>query len=375
MTFCTLPPPSRHALPPSGLRARSSIALSSIFVVSIVGVSTLAMSVPALARQGAQQDAPQTPGGGAGFKPNEFPGPRGTKISFPTGLYDEKAVAVEQIKAARARAIKENKRVLVMWGENKCGFCVFLNDMLTHDEFIAPTIKGEYVWIKIDIGKFDRNIELAKFYDTPITEQGFGAPALTIIDPLTDKAVAVKGGNSLTAKPMTTERVFDELVVRELLLTNKPPAKVAQSLVNEACVSAKKNNKRVLAVFVTPSSEASEQVVAWLDQPQVITALTKGADIVRIDTERMIGGRTVLNRMSEGKVVAAPFFAVMNVEGDLAAPGASFSGLPEGTEAIERFTQMLKANISGLDEAGLASLAKTLSAPKAGEAKPVEMKK
>lgn len=290
---------------------------------------------------------PQAPGKPApGGPPNEFPGPHGTKFTFPTSLYDEKAVATDQVRVARQKAQKEGKRVLIMWGENMCGFCVFLNDILVNDTVVAPLVKTDYVWIKINIGKFDRNTDLAEYYSTAILDKNTGAPALTIVDPASDKAVGVKGGNAMVAKPMTMDQPFDTTVIREFLIINRPPARVAQTVYNDSVAKAKGGGRLVLAAFTVPLSEQCEAMERFLASPEAAPVLAKGYEVVKIDTERMIGGRTVLNRLAEGKVVAAPFIAIATSDGELAAPGASFSGLPADSAEVQRFVGTL-AKLSG----------------------------
>ncbi len=43
-------------------------------------------------------------------------------------IYDESADARRQIAEALARAKRENRRVLVQWGANWCGWCHLLHD-------------------------------------------------------------------------------------------------------------------------------------------------------------------------------------------------------------------------------------------------------
>lgn len=316
----------------------------------------------------ADPNAPQTPGG-APAGAQTFPGPRGTTITFPTGLYDEKAVATEQIAEARRRARDEGKRVLVMWGENRCGFCVFLNDMLKTDPAVAPLVKAEYVWIKIDIGKFDKNIDIANFYNTPLMEQGFGAPALTVIDPVTDRALDRRGGNSMTAKPMTMSRVFDEKVVAEFLSAHRAPAKVAQTILNDALAEAKKDQKAVLAYFVTPGSEDAEALDAWVKKARSETALGKNLAVARLDTQRMIGGAQLLKKAAGTDAAAAPFIVLLDSEGNSLGADTMLTNLPTSEGEIKQFEEMLKKHAPKMTDAERAAVMTSLKQPAAGEAK------
>lgn len=306
-------------------------------------------------------EAPQSPGATPGQE--EFPGPGGKTFRFPTGLYDEKADATKTISEARELAKKEHKRVLVMWGENRCGFCVFLNDLLKNDPQIRPLVKGDYVWVKVDIGKFDKNIGLADYYRTPMLEQGFGAPALTIIDPVTDQTVDKRGGNSMVAKPMTITRPFDEKIIFEFLNDNKPPAQVAQSVMNNALADAKKaGNDRILSLFVVPGSDECDAIMSWAKRAEK-TALSKSVSLAKIDTQRMIGGTTVLKRAAGSTAVAAPFLVLLDAEGNSVGPETMFTALPKTDGEFKQFDDMLKKHAPKLSDAERAAVIESLKEP------------
>ncbi|HIG04701.1 MAG TPA: thioredoxin family protein, partial [Planctomycetes bacterium] len=75
-------------------------------------------------------------------------------------VYDEKANATDDIAAAVDRAAKNHKRVLVVYGGNWCGWCVKLDEFFKKDRSVARTLRYEYEVVKVDIGKFDKNMEL-----------------------------------------------------------------------------------------------------------------------------------------------------------------------------------------------------------------------
>lgn len=342
--------------------------LTTLSALALIGLPCVAWAMQPTAtpsRDGGTFTAP-------GEKKDEFPGPRGTKISFPTGLYDEKADAHEQIRKAREIAARENKRVLVMWGENKCGFCVFLNDVLSNDPLVKPMVKAEYVWIKCDIGKFDKNINLAEYYDTKLLDPGFGAPALTVIDPDTDKAIDRRGGNQMTAKPMTMERVFDEKGIYEFLANAKAPAKPAGPQLISAQAAAAKGGKKVLAFFTMPLNEGCDVANAWLGRADVQGALGKGFVVAKIDTERMIGGQDVLMRVAGTKAVMAPYIALLDGDGNAVTEAGKFTALPKTDDQIAGFIDALRKAHPGLTDAEKDVIVKSLK--EAWEPKPEEKK-
>ena len=321
----------------------------------------------------ADPNAPQTPGGQPGQQ--EFPGPRGTKITFPTGLYDEKAIATEQIRIAREQAKIDNKRVLVMWGENKCGFCVFLDDLLKTDPQVSQLVKGDYVWIKVDIGKFDKNIDIANVYNTPLLEQGFGAPALTVIDPHSDKAIDRRGGNSMIAAQMSISQPFDSKKIFEFLNSTRPPAQVAISQLNNGLADAKKNGTNVLVFFVVPGSDDCEKLENWMKQAKQSTDLSKGLEIVKIDTQRMIGGSGLLKKAAGTDAAAAPFITILDGDGKPVGPEAMLTGLPSKDGEINQFAEMLKKYAPKLNDTQRAAIVQSLKTPAADASKDAGAKK
>jgi len=92
-------------------------------------------------------------------------------------IYDEKADAKVDIAAAVARAKKNNKRVLIMYGGNWCGWCYLLHDEFKKKE-IAKTLLYEYELVMVDIGKRDKHLDIVKAYGADIT----GVPYLTVLD-------------------------------------------------------------------------------------------------------------------------------------------------------------------------------------------------
>lgn len=319
----------------------------------------MAMACPMVLAQ-TPAEAPQTPGANpGGFQPaakpeeQKFPGPRGTSITFPTGLYDEAADPNKQIAEGIARAKSEHKQVLLMWGENMCGFCVFLNDVLVHDASVKPIRESDYVWVKVDLGKkFTKNRDVAekwgvRLWDPTPDGKGMGAPVLSVIDGVSGQTVGVMGGNAMTAQPMTMERVFDEKKIQEFLFNHKPKALVAQSVLNDAMAEAKGAKKPVLALVTMPLNEDADAVGAWMSRPEVAGVMSNYFKVVRIDTDRMTGGVDVLKKLSGGKPMLPPFAVMLD---DAGAPtgDAMLNSLPKTSEEIgafvAKFGQMAKVS-------------------------------
>jgi thiol:disulfide interchange protein len=97
----------------------------------------------------------------------------------PPPIYDEKADGGTQIADALALAKKENKRVLLQFGANWCGWCHKLHNLFQTDAEIAARLKESYVVVLVDVNK-GHNAEIDKRYGTPTQH---GLPVLVILEP------------------------------------------------------------------------------------------------------------------------------------------------------------------------------------------------
>lgn len=93
-------------------------------------------------------------------------------------VYSDTADAHSEIRDALARAAREHKRVLLDFGGNWCGDCQVL-DIYFHREPNADLLSKNYILVDVNVGKYDKNLDLAKQYDIPLQK---GVPALAILD-------------------------------------------------------------------------------------------------------------------------------------------------------------------------------------------------
>ncbi|HEY0795976.1 MAG TPA: thioredoxin family protein [Acidisarcina sp.] len=93
-------------------------------------------------------------------------------------IYSETADAKAEVREALATAAREHKRVLLDFGGNWCGDCKAL-DYYFHDPSNASLLAANYVLVDINIGRFDRNEDLADKYHVPLKK---GVPALTVLE-------------------------------------------------------------------------------------------------------------------------------------------------------------------------------------------------
>ena len=132
-----------------------------------------------------------------------------TKVAVPlvalvllcgaTGLpYDESADANAEIAAAFARAATQNKLVLLEFGANWCPDCRVLS--ATMDEApLSEQIAARYVVVKVDVGNWDKNLDVVKAWGNPIAK---GIPAVVVADSAGRVLYATKAGELSNARRM-----------------------------------------------------------------------------------------------------------------------------------------------------------------------------
>lgn len=99
---------------------------------------------------------------------------------FNTELYAPPEQAGAEISEALARAGREHKRVILMFGGNWCIDCHVLNAAL-HSKANEPILSANYVLVHVNIGEESKdNLDIAAKYDTPLDK---GVPALAVLDP------------------------------------------------------------------------------------------------------------------------------------------------------------------------------------------------
>lgn len=92
--------------------------------------------------------------------------------------YDEEADGAKQIEAALATAEKENKRVLLQFGANWCGWCHKLHKLFHDNDEVRKKLDASYVVVLIDVNG-EHNQEINAKYGKPTKH---GLPAIVVLD-------------------------------------------------------------------------------------------------------------------------------------------------------------------------------------------------
>ena len=122
-------------------------------------------------------------------------------------LYPGSADARAEIKEAEAKAAKEHKRVLLVFGANWCYDCHVL-DLAFHRPEFGPVMAG-YEVVHVDIGPDGKkNANLAKQFQVPLDK---GVPALAVLESDGKLIVSQKNGEFENARASTPEALLEFL--------------------------------------------------------------------------------------------------------------------------------------------------------------------
>jgi thioredoxin 1 len=120
--------------------------------------------------------------------------------------YNEKADAQAEVRHALAAAQSNHKKVLLVFGANWCGDCRAL-DKAMHGSS-QHLIAHRFEVVKIDVGNFDKNLELARRYGNPIEK---GIPAVVVLGARGQMIYSTKGGELADARRMGDQGIYDFL--------------------------------------------------------------------------------------------------------------------------------------------------------------------
>jgi hypothetical protein len=129
-----------------------------------------------------------------------------TPLPFP---YDEKSDADKTVDEALAKAKAEHKRAFIDLGGNWCSDCRVLTGVMGLPE-LKNFIDTHYVVAIVDVGRFNRNLQIpARWGMVDALKEG-GAPAVLIVDPATNTVVNVGHTGALeNSRHMTPQAIAD----------------------------------------------------------------------------------------------------------------------------------------------------------------------
>jgi len=131
----------------------------------------------------------------------------------PKPIYNEQADARAELNMALAEAHAQNKNVLVVFGANWCPDCRALAGKMGTGA-LASHVDKRFVVLKVDVGRFTKNVDLAEQMGVPLKK---GIPAVAVLKNDGTVASATSGGELADARGMGDDavlRVFEGLKAR-----------------------------------------------------------------------------------------------------------------------------------------------------------------
>lgn len=119
--------------------------------------------------------------------------------------YDEAADARAELSSAKAAAASERRPLLVVFGANWCPDCRVLDQAFKQGP-AAGLIAKQFKVVKINVGRFDRNVDLAQALGVPLKK---GIPAVAVVSPQGPVVHVTQQGELASARSMGDQAIHD----------------------------------------------------------------------------------------------------------------------------------------------------------------------
>src|SRR5258706_187745 len=119
--------------------------------------------------------------------------------------YDEAADAKAEVQRTLSEAKKSNMPVLVIFGANWCEDCRALDKALKTGRN-AELVNREFKVVKVDVGRFDKNLDVAEAYGNPIKK---GIPGAAVLSPDAKVLYITKLGELADARHMSETGIYE----------------------------------------------------------------------------------------------------------------------------------------------------------------------
>jgi thioredoxin-related protein len=290
--------------------------------------------------------------------------PKAEKAASPPAkrpsIYDKSADATVQLAKAVERAKRGDKRILLMFGGDWCGWCHKLHSLFKTNREVAQVLSNEYVLVTIDL-ESPHAAPLLKTCKDALSHEdlrkGVGYPFLAVLD---------SAGKVVTAQQTDVLEEgdhHDPKKVAAFLNQWKVPAQDAHRVLDEALSRASLSNKRVFLAFGAPWCGWCHRLDDWMAEPEIAAILDRDFVIAHVDVDRMTGGKEVQARYQPKSSGGIPWFAILDDHGKALAtsdaPGGNI-GYPGEPEGIAHFLSMVKGQGRRIDDSQLRQLGKSL---------------
>ena len=119
--------------------------------------------------------------------------------------YTETADAKLAIKQALSQAVSAQTPVIIVFGANWCGDCKMLDSAMKTGAS-APLLARDFKVVKVNVGRFDQNLDVAKSYGVPLDK---GIPAVVILSHDNKVLYATRAGELANARKMGDNGIYE----------------------------------------------------------------------------------------------------------------------------------------------------------------------
>jgi uncharacterized protein YyaL (SSP411 family) len=287
-----------------------------------------------------------------------------------SSIYDAKADAREQVKAATSLARRDARRVLVMFGGDWCGWCHKLHGLFASDPAIRELLADEYVLVMVDTQAPHADALLAECRGD-LT--GVGYPFLAVLD---------GEGKVVTRQktdPLEEGDHHDPAKVKAFLEKWVAPKVAASKVFEDGLAKASSEDKLVFLHFGSPTCGWCHKLDGFLAREDMAPIIGRDFVDVKLDLTRMTGADEILKKYKPDQSGGIPWFAFLDARGNAIATSDGPKGnigYPALPEEIEHFIAMLRkaarkigpAQIEAI-EAALTAEGKKIEAARAGAAR------
>jgi len=268
-------------------------------------------------------------------------------------IYDPNADPKADIAAALDQAQREDKRVLLQYGANWCGWCHLLHEHFATVAEVKAILDESFIVLLVDN---DTHPEIATSYGTEVR----GVPFLSVLDAQGNKLTDQETGSLETGPKHDASKMT-------AFLSKWAPEKTqtAEGALSSAIAEAKATDKSVFVHFGTESCgwcRRLEQFIAMDGAEPLHDAYV----FLKVKQDLQHDGTALRDRLSEGltNTGGVPWYAVVDSNGEVAATSNNANGntgYPINPEEIAHFINVVSTT-TDLDDATVASVDQALKA-------------
>jgi thioredoxin 1 len=119
--------------------------------------------------------------------------------------YNENADAKLEIRQALTQAATTKTPIIVVFGANWCSDCKMLASAMKKGPS-ASLLSRDFSIVKVNVGHFDKNLDVAKSYGVPLEK---GIPAVVILSSKNEVLYITKEGELADAEKMGEDGIYE----------------------------------------------------------------------------------------------------------------------------------------------------------------------